>query len=103
MKRFQKCLRIKGLWSGRVAQLGEHLLCKQGVAGSIPATSTNFSFLRAVAPILYAPQPRMACRANHYRTIPKRNKLSVDFIEGSIRYPFLGPVFGAAPSMRNPL
>ena len=31
---------------GRVAQLGEHLLCKQGVAGSIPATSTNF-FLRA--------------------------------------------------------
>ena len=26
---------------GRVAQLGEHLLCKQGVAGSIPATSTN--------------------------------------------------------------
>src|SRR5437879_4436023 len=27
--------------SGRVAQLGEHLLCKQGVAGSIPATSTN--------------------------------------------------------------
>ena len=28
---------------GRVAQLGEHLLCKQGVAGSIPVTSTNFS------------------------------------------------------------
>jgi hypothetical protein len=30
--------------NGRVAQLGEHLLCKQGVAGSIPATSTNFLF-----------------------------------------------------------
>ena len=30
-------------WSygGRVAQLGEHLLCKQGVTGSIPVTSTN--------------------------------------------------------------
>jgi hypothetical protein len=27
---------------GRVAQLGEHLLCKQGVTGSIPVTSTNF-------------------------------------------------------------
>src|SRR6266478_4696369 len=27
---------------GRVAQLGEHLLCKQGVAGSSPATSTIF-------------------------------------------------------------
>jgi hypothetical protein len=26
---------------GRVAQLGEHLLCKQGVTGSIPVTSTN--------------------------------------------------------------
>ena len=28
---------------GRVAQLGEHLLCKQGVTGSIPVTSTNIS------------------------------------------------------------
>ena len=28
---------------GRVAQLGEHLLCKQGVAGSNPVTSTKFS------------------------------------------------------------
>ncbi len=28
-------------YCGRVAQLGEHLLCKQGVAGSIPVTSTN--------------------------------------------------------------
>jgi hypothetical protein len=27
---------------GRVAQLGEHLLCKQGVTGSIPVTSTNY-------------------------------------------------------------
>jgi hypothetical protein len=27
---------------GRVAQLGEHLLCKQGVAGSNPVTSTIF-------------------------------------------------------------
>src|SRR5713226_2699173 len=26
---------------GRVAQLGEHLLCKQGVGGSNPSTSTN--------------------------------------------------------------
>jgi hypothetical protein len=29
---------------GRVAQLGEHLLCKQGVAGSNPVTSTNLLF-----------------------------------------------------------
>ena len=28
---------------GAVAQLGEHLLCKQGVNGSIPFSSTIFS------------------------------------------------------------
>ena len=28
--------------SGGVAQLGEHLPCKQGVSGSIPLVSTNF-------------------------------------------------------------
>ena len=27
--------------NGGLAQLGEHLLCKQGVVGSIPSTSTN--------------------------------------------------------------
>ena len=29
--------------NGGVAQLGEHLLCKQGVIGSIPFTSTRLS------------------------------------------------------------
>ena len=29
------------LFSGAVAQLGEHLLCKQGVVGSIPSSSTT--------------------------------------------------------------
>ena len=29
---------------GAVAQLGEHLLCKQGVAGSIPASSTKIQY-----------------------------------------------------------
>ena len=28
-------------WNGGLAQLGEHLLCKQGVVGSIPSSSTN--------------------------------------------------------------
>ncbi len=28
---------------GALAQLGEHLLCKQGVAGSIPARSTTLT------------------------------------------------------------
>ncbi len=29
---------------GAVAQLGEHLLCKQGVSGSIPLSSTKISW-----------------------------------------------------------
>jgi len=33
------------LGCGGVAQLGEHLLCKQGVVGSIPITSTRASAL----------------------------------------------------------
>ena len=36
------CVGVGGY--GGVAQLGEHLLCKQGVIGSIPFTSTSFSF-----------------------------------------------------------
>ena len=34
--------------SGAVAQLGEHLLCKQGVVGSIPSGSTNTRWCREV-------------------------------------------------------
>jgi hypothetical protein len=38
-----KCFKIiNSSRCGRVAQLGEHLLCKQGVAGSNPVTSTTF-------------------------------------------------------------
>jgi hypothetical protein len=29
------------IFHGAVAQLGEHLLCKQGVTGSIPVSSTT--------------------------------------------------------------
>ena len=37
-----KCFRMSvGPACGRVAQLGEHLLCKQGVRGSNPLTSTK--------------------------------------------------------------
>jgi hypothetical protein len=40
-------LRTASLWapSGDVAQLAEHLLCKQGVDGSIPFVSTSASGL----------------------------------------------------------
>jgi hypothetical protein len=50
-RRARKCFRmgIVYRYCGRVAQLGEHLLCKQGVAGSNPVTSTNsFNDLRVV-------------------------------------------------------
>ena len=33
---------IGGFSFGALAQLGEHLLCKQGVTGSIPVSSTKF-------------------------------------------------------------
>jgi hypothetical protein len=32
---------VTGRDAGGLAQLGEHLLCKQGVVGSIPSSSTN--------------------------------------------------------------
>jgi hypothetical protein len=35
--------RIVARREGAVAQLGEHLLCKQGVVGSIPSSSTSRS------------------------------------------------------------
>ena len=34
---------LKGLIYGAIAQLGEHLLCTQGVVGSNPSSSTNSS------------------------------------------------------------
>ena len=37
---------------GGVAQLGEHLPCKQGVMGSIPIISTIFSKQRREAPLI---------------------------------------------------
>ena len=39
MKTFVPCFKTER--DGRVAQLAEHLLCKQGVGGSSPPTSTN--------------------------------------------------------------
>ena len=35
-------VRTSQIGYGAVAQLGEHLLCKQGVTGSIPVSSTSF-------------------------------------------------------------
>jgi hypothetical protein len=40
-------LRKNSKLNGAIAQLGEHLLCKQGVRGSIPRSST---IIREVSP-----------------------------------------------------
>ena len=37
----RECARYAWMRIGGLAQLGEHLLCKQGVVGSIPSSSTN--------------------------------------------------------------
>lgn len=37
---------------GGIAQLGEHLICIQKVAGSIPVASTKFSFFRRLSKML---------------------------------------------------
>ena len=44
------CGVVVGLWGcvGAVAQLGEHLLCKQGVRGSNPLSSTIFCPKRVI-------------------------------------------------------
>ena len=39
-------------YAGAVAQLGEHLLCKQGVVGSIPSSSTNVEAATREVPAL---------------------------------------------------
>ena len=36
------CFLTSAFRTGAVAQLGEHLLCKQGVVGSIPISSTSY-------------------------------------------------------------
>ena len=42
-------------FAGAVAQLGEHLLCKQGVVGSIPSSSTNVEASHAMVPAVREP------------------------------------------------
>ena len=41
--------------NGGVAQSGEHLLCKQGVRGSNPLTSTIYAFISTAKPLELLP------------------------------------------------
>jgi hypothetical protein len=73
------------MWSekspnGGVAQLGEHLLCKQGVIGSIPFTSTIASEVRS------AYLARCMSMVSHHWKIQKEDdntkRMSVCFVLG---------------------
>jgi hypothetical protein len=52
---------------GGVAQLGEHLLCKQGVVGSIPITSTTDESAAFIAKLHRPGAPTVVCAANRER------------------------------------
>lgn len=45
---------------GAVAQLGEHLLCKQGVSGSIPLSSTKGLVLKLCVFLVFVEEKRFA-------------------------------------------
>jgi hypothetical protein len=44
---FRLSIVVESLKNGGLAQLGEHLLCKQGVVGSIPSSSTTILWVAA--------------------------------------------------------
>ena len=57
------------LVQGALAQLGEHLLCKQGVIGSIPIGSTSFkqrSLAQALARMPVTPEMKIRDPARIY-------------------------------------
>jgi hypothetical protein len=58
-----------GAGSGGVAQLGERLLCKQEVIGSIPFTSTNRSGTERLVPLATAHCAAMSESARRDRAI----------------------------------
>src|SRR5262249_41251530 len=91
-------------YGGRVAQLGEHLLCKQGVAGSSPVTSTNLliSFLQLTpqfAParssrfLEHLEQQSLEARIHSRRARPPRGACPVPH-EGASRVPTLSSACG---------
>ena len=46
-------------FNGGLAQLGEHLLCKQGVNGSIPLSSTIHDVNKLQQELIFKPGPRI--------------------------------------------
>ena len=62
---------------GGVAQLGEHLLCKQGVIGSIPFTSTSFRMRRARGAALTQETSEASARVGHFLLVVSIRRLLV--------------------------
>ncbi len=57
---------------GAVAQLGEHLLCKQRVAGSIPAGSTIYSFIARFAKRTRECASQIGCSLTSWKVLTSR-------------------------------
>ena len=67
-------------YCGRVAQLGEHLRCKQGVAGSNPATSTNLIRSRPETWVIHkANQPDIVVNFFDAHSLASKDRAEVDF------------------------
>ena len=52
--------RRRSSFNGGLAQLGEHLLCKQGVNGSIPLSSTIHVVNKSPQELIFKPGPRIS-------------------------------------------
>ncbi len=57
---------------GAVAQLGEHLLCKQRVAGSIPAGSTIYGFITRFAKRACERASQIGCSLTSWKVLTSR-------------------------------
>ena len=67
---------------GAIAQLGEHLLCKQGVVGSIPTGSTKFSGISS-----HEFSPRYMRRDTHLGRLNVRRRIRHPWLYSTLVHP----------------
>ena len=71
---------------GAVAQLGEHLLCKQGVTGSIPVSSTSFdAFLWILRTLKNFILPDVEVQARLFENLGRNKRLALAELDVSLR------------------
>ena len=99
-RRCNSCL-FTGTFVGAIAQLGEHLLCTQGVIGSIPVSSTNSG---AIVQLVRTP----ACHAGgrgfdthssrHHRSLVQLRRTADSKSANGGLIPSTPAIIGASPS-----